>query len=81
MRRCPAAGPCVERSAFAGFRFPPEVITVLAQAAMAVAAQATNTTHAPDIIAVVTARRAAEAATAPETSWESEGGHLSRSGI
>ena len=28
MRRGPAARPEVERSAFAGFRFPPEVITV-----------------------------------------------------
>jgi hypothetical protein len=60
---------------------PPGTDAALAQAAMAAAAQATNTTHAPDIIAAVTARRAAEAATAPETSWESEGGHLSRSGI
>jgi transposase, IS6 family len=28
MRRGGAARPCVARSAFAGFRFPPEVITV-----------------------------------------------------
>ena len=28
MRRLPAARPRVDRSAFAGFRFPPEVITV-----------------------------------------------------
>ena len=28
MRRCPAVHPEAERSAFAGFRFPPEVITV-----------------------------------------------------
>ena len=28
MRRPRAAGPYVDRSAFAGFRFPPEVITV-----------------------------------------------------
>jgi transposase, IS6 family len=28
VRRPRAAGPCVRRSAFAGFRFPPEVITV-----------------------------------------------------
>ena len=28
MRRRGTVGPCVDRSAFAGFRFPPEVITV-----------------------------------------------------
>jgi len=28
MRRRRAAGPVVDRSAFAGFRFPPEVITL-----------------------------------------------------
>jgi len=55
---------------------PPDTGAAAAQAAMALAAQAANTIHAPDILTAVTDRRAPEAETAPETAWESEGGHL-----
>lgn len=43
---------------------------------MALAAQAANTIHAPDILAAVTDREAPQAQTAPETIWQSERGQL-----
>src|SRR6266508_3620412 len=55
---------------------PPDTGAADARAAMALAAQPANTIHAPDILTAVTDRRAAQAETAPETIWESEGGHL-----
>ncbi len=60
---------------------PPDTGAADARAAIALAAQPANTIHAPDILTAVTDRRAAQAETAPETIWESEGGHLHKSGI
>jgi hypothetical protein len=60
---------------------PPNTGVATAQAAMNLAAQATNTIHAPDILTAATDHRPPEAETAPETTWESEGGHLQKSGV
>jgi Family of unknown function (DUF5994) len=60
---------------------PPDTGAADARAAMALAARAANTIHAPDILSSVTDRRAPQAETASETAWESEGGHLRGSGI
>src|SRR5215211_2308503 len=59
---------------------PPNTGVVTAQAAMALAARAANTIHAPDILTALTGRRTPKAETAAETMWESEGGHLRGSG-
>jgi hypothetical protein len=55
---------------------PPDTHPSTARAAMALAAQPTNTVHAPEILTAVTARRPPAAKTVEETSWEAEGGHL-----
>lgn len=59
---------------------PPNTGVVTAQAAMALAARAANTIHAPDILTALTGRRTPKAETAAESTWESEGGHLRGSG-
>ena len=59
---------------------PPNTGVVTAQAAMALAARATNTIHASDILTALTGRRTPKTETAAETVWESEGGHLRGSG-
>jgi hypothetical protein len=59
---------------------PPNTGVVTAQAAMALAARAANTIHAPDILTALTGRRTPKTETAAETVWESEGGHLRGSG-
>jgi hypothetical protein len=43
---------------------------------MAVAAQPTNTIHAPDILTAVTEGQLPLTETVEENSWEGEGGHL-----
>jgi Family of unknown function (DUF5994) len=58
---------------------PPDTATDTAQAAMALAAQPTNTIHAQHILAAVTAGRPPQTQTAAEADWESEGGHIHRS--
>jgi uncharacterized protein DUF5994 len=60
---------------------PPDTAAASASAAMAVAADHANTVHAPDILAAATGHRAPHANTAPETIWESEGGHLHPRGV
>lgn len=60
---------------------PPNTDPVTAHAAMNLAAKASNTIHAPDILTAVTDHRPPKAETAPETTWESEGGHLQKSGV
>jgi hypothetical protein len=60
---------------------PPNTGAATARAAINLAAQATNTIHAPDILTAATDHRPPEAETAPETTWESEGGHLQKSGV
>ena len=55
---------------------PPDTHPATARAAMALAAQPTNTVHAPDILAAVTSRRPPPTETVKETSWVAEGGHL-----
>ncbi len=55
---------------------PPDTHPATAQAAMALAAQPTNTVHAPDILTAVSARQPLLTETVEETSWEAEGGHL-----
>jgi hypothetical protein len=60
---------------------PPHTAAASAAAAMAVAADAANRVHTPDILAAMTGHRAPHVNTAPETAWESEGGHLYPSGI
>ena len=60
---------------------PPDTGAASAAAAMAVAADPANTIHTPDILAAMTGHRAPHADTAPETIWESEGGHLHPSGL
>jgi hypothetical protein len=58
---------------------PPDAATDVAQAAIALAAQPTNTIHAQHILTAVTVSQPPPAQTAAETRWESEGGHLHRS--
>jgi len=60
---------------------PPHTAAASAAAAMAVASDAANTVHTQDILAAMTDHRAPHVNTAPETTWESEGGHLYPSGI
>jgi Family of unknown function (DUF5994) len=55
---------------------PPDTRPATARAAMALAAQPTNTVHAPDILTAVTAGQPPPTETVEETSWEAEGGHL-----
>ena len=43
---------------------------------MALAAQPTNTIHAPDILTAVAAGQSPPSEPVDETSWEAEGGHL-----
>jgi hypothetical protein len=55
---------------------PPDTHPATARAAMALAAQPTNTVHAPDILTTVIARQLPRTETVEEKSWEAEGGHL-----
>jgi hypothetical protein len=55
---------------------PPDTNAVLAEAAMALAATATNTLRTREILPAVTTRRAAQAEAVARTRWESEGGNL-----
>jgi hypothetical protein len=60
---------------------PPNTGAAIAQAAINLAAQATNTIHTPDILTAVTDHRPPETDTAAESTWESEGGHLQKSAV
>jgi len=55
---------------------PPDTHPATARAAMALAAQPTNTIHAPDILTAVAAGQSPPSEPVDETSWEAEGGHL-----
>ena len=55
---------------------PPDTDLATARAAMALAAQPTNTIHDPDILTAVTDGQLPPTETVGEKSWEAEGGHL-----
>jgi hypothetical protein len=67
---------CVNRERVDLLVVPPDTNAAIAEAAMTLAATATNTLRTPEILPAVTTRRAAQAEAVAQTRWESEGGNL-----
>lgn len=67
---------CADRDRVDLLVIPPDTDPAVADAAMALAADPTNTVHTPDIVATAAARLGTRPEAEARNRWESEGGHL-----